>query len=1849
MCKKLAFLVSIVVVLGLVGSALAVEYTWTNAVGGDDSWCTPGNWKIGAVPATQAPGPNDTVIIHDINDGPTVDCDANVVAVGGDGPDEGTTVDVDIAPGGKLVVQNQWNWRDGEGDVNISVSGELTILGNGGEGDMDLRTPDNAEGTYNIYDGANIFVCGGFRGSDETEGFVTYNMSGGDVNVGFVKIGDEGSGNFYFTGGTLRCSPDEDHRGGEDAEAGDFEISGREASFFEVFIDGGAQLICERFRAPLEPMGGALIYLDDGYIECSEWDAAGTWWILDINEGMLRITEASGTQKQEDIQNWIDIGQITGYDGAVIPLVTTDGADIVVTCSFVHRRAYDSSPGHNATDLCPIGVQLSWAPGEYCVADHNVYFGTSLSDVNESATPAKEHHDSNSWTPPGLQLDATYYWRVDEVNDACNTSPWTGAIWQFTTENGQAYDPSPGDGQRNALPGSILEWTPCCAATSQNFYFGADFPESIVLFDDGFEAGVDPNWTPGGWVQHDATIDSNYSHSGSYSAKAVDAGVKTLTCDDVNASYYTNAIEVRFWVRRTEDVNEKDELKLYYYNGTSYDYVDDFNVVALGPNDAWHEFTDTITDSNYLISNFRIRLVADLDAGDTVYVDDVTISNAWPVNPIWLEATLGGADNNYPAVLTQGNNYYWRIDTNDDNNIIQGDFWNCAIGVGGLIMYYNFDGGLGGDLPSPITDNSDNNIKFWKYPGSGGSLKYGESNPVIDASTTSADFDPCVGLYRPDPGEFDPLRLDGYQYTIEMWVKPENLSEDLDVDGDDPNEDWLDDAWDIVLIGKYDSWMIGIQDPCDNDSFQWEHAGNGESMEENTAVEGEWVHLAVVYDRTDPDEERMKFYLNGVLKEETDETDLNPADNNYPVTIGYAQKDDVNVGRFFDGLIDEVRIYDIALTPCEFLLFPGDEWASCPSPYSGEAEIDPCTVTLMWTRGQGAVTHDIYFGTDFDDVNDGTALVETSWAPNSWTPPEILGNGTVYYWRVDTYDSGGPPPYRGVVWQFITKYVIEDEHLILHYKFDESMSDRALDASGHGYHGDVDDGEGGWDPTGGQYDGCRIFDDDTAVLPPPKVTTHLITGVSVSVWLNGQEDQDTDKDHVILDVSTGENAPYAMRVVVPDEDGDVLWRAGDDSCDVLLWDTATPRGWEGDWHHLVFTKDEAAGTMKIYFDGFLMKTKSPTKSTLSNLRYRPFKIGAYIWESSSYEGRMDDLRIYDYAIPESKVLELFRGGDLTRAWKPKPYDGRPDAPPTSDLSWEPGDYVADVNGHEVYFGTNKQEVTDANNSWPVGTSVYKGKQDPCTYELPPLDLTVTYYWRIDEVNDACDPNGWTGKIWRFRVADYIVVDNFDDDTAQDPPQNDWNKGTVPPTSGAQITLRSTPPVIGEHSMRYYYTNHFDYGYGWGYYSEIQTISLEPNDWDYYDIRVISLWFYGKSGNAATIYEQMNLGLEDDSNYAVVLYGGPGAPEGEEITDVQIEDWQLWEVLTNRFTNINFSDVNKICIGFGFRNNWTDPGMSSGGTVFFDEINLYVPTCRPELLAQEGDLNEDCTVDWEDVEIMADDWLETDVNLNPVQAPGEANLVGWWKLDEEPDSNVTDYAGYDNNGVIETLYTNVFWADAGHDGNALRFDGGRVLVPDANALKPKYELTVCAWIKYSDKQDNSRIVVKGADNRETFGLEIDEDDECTFLVRDGNYPDAEDYNKYDVNSHALEQGAWNHLAGTYDGDTVKCYINGELAATNNDVNIGAIVFLSQNTADLAIGNRSDSKNRPFEGLIDDVRVYDRALSAAEIAYIATDETGIFTVQSAANIYNLETLGDRIVNLKDYAKLADNWLKRRLWPE
>jgi hypothetical protein len=248
--------------------------------------------------------------------------------------------------------------------------------------------------------------------------------------------------------------------------------------------------------------------------------------------------------------------------------------------------------------------------------------------------------------------------------------------------------------------------------------------------------------------------------------------------------------------------------------------------------------------------------------------------------------------------------------------------------------------------------------------------------------------------------------------------------------------------------------------------------------------------------------------------------------------------------------------------------------------------------------------------------------------------------------------------------------------------------------------------------------------------------------------------------------------------------------------------------------------------------------------------------------------------------------------------------------------------------------------------------------------------------------------------------------------------------------------------------------------------------------------------------------------------------------------------------------------------------------------------------------------------------------------------------------------VTDSSGNGHDGVIETNTVNVEWV-AGHPNDvnyALDFDGGRVLVPDSQELRPLHQVSVAAWAKYSEAQSSGRIVAKGKNDKETYLLEIGDKDELVFLVRDGNDPNLDDYPDYTAESDkdAVERDEWVHVAGTYDGNSVKAYVNGEVVAEDNDANSNVIPFLSQDTNDLAIGSKPEATDNPFKGIIDDVRVYDRGLTAAEIGYLASDGSGIVEEQSIANLIDDEAPGESVVNMRDFDVLADEWLKREFWP-
>lgn len=217
----------------------------------------------------------------------------------------------------------------------------------------------------------------------------------------------------------------------------------------------------------------------------------------------------------------------------------------------------------------------------------------------------------------------------------------------------------------------------------------------------------------------------------------------------------------------------------------------------------------------------------------------------------------------------------------------------------------------------------------------------------------------------------------------------------------------------------------------------------------------------------------------------------------------------------------------------------------------------------------------------------------------------------------------------------------------------------------------------------------------------------------------------------------------------------------------------------------------------------------------------------------------------------------------------------------------------------------------------------------------------------------------------------------------------------------------------------------------------------------------------------------------------------------------------------------------------------------------------------------------------------------------------ANLVGHWTFDEAVETQVLDSSANNTTGQINGPAVIV----EGKTGSAMRFNGDSYIsFPEVGVLKPTDEVTVAAWVALTAQpRDYTKIVWLGDASRNPFGaygLEL-------LWPDSGNKQPAfkvstNDTDKKAIASESLQLGQWYHLTGVYKDNRVYIYVNGVLK--KQTYVIGPISDYGENFASLlAIGGTSRGDSL-FIGQIDDVRIYDRALSAEDVADL-TEETDL----------------------------------------
>ncbi len=301
-------------------------------------------------------------------------------------------------------------------------------------------------------------------------------------------------------------------------------------------------------------------------------------------------------------------------------------------------------------------------------------------------------------------------------------------------------------------------------------------------------------------------------------------------------------------------------------------------------------------------------------------------------------------------------------------------------------------------------------------------------------------------------------------------------------------------------------------------------------------------------------------------------------------------------------------------------------------------------------------------------------------------------------------------------------------------------------------------------------------------------------------------------------------------------------------------------------------------------------------------------------------GTLKNAKTYYWRVDEFDVVETHKGD----VWcfttegavsSPNPVKGAVDVTQTPVLTWTTGFGAS----HEIYFGTDASSL-ELKASGNLGSESFEPGQ---------LEWDTTYYWCVNEANNTNADSPWTGPLWSFTTANFLIIDDMESYNDIDEGEEGsnriykaWVDGYDDPTNGSQVGHLNPPfteqTIVhgGLQSMPMAYDN----GVG---KSEATSVLTSNRDWTVKGVNTLTIWFRGESANAAeTLYVALN-------GNAKVNNDNPDA--------AQATTWTQWNIDLQAFADqgVNLANVNSITLGLS---------SVTGGTgmMYFDDIRLYPP-------------------------------------------------------------------------------------------------------------------------------------------------------------------------------------------------------------------------------------------------------------------------------------------------------------------
>jgi hypothetical protein len=557
--------------------------------------------------------------------------------------------------------------------------------------------------------------------------------------------------------------------------------------------------------------------------------------------------------------------------------------------------------------------------------------------------------------------------------------------------------------------------------------------------------------------------------------------------------------------------------------------------------------------------------------------------------------------------------------------------------------------------------------------------------------------------------------------------------------------------------------------------------------------------------------------------------------------------------------------------------------AVLPDP-ADDAEDVARSAVLGWTPGIFAVTHNVYLGESFTDVNNATVPTAAALDVNTFDPVDFEFDKT-YYWRVD--EVNGTPDrtvFKGSIWSFTAE------------PYSIIIPGSAIDVTASSVSNQLSPPENTINGSGLDAEGRHATANETM---------WFTAAPDLEPWI--QYEFDGVKKLDVMKVWNS-NGLAESSIGWGVKDVQVEYSVNGEDWDVL--------------------------------EGVNQLSRAPGLPGYDQYDVIAFNGIAAQYVRLNIQSNWGGI-LTSYSLSEVQFFMI-----PTQARTPVPASGSVDVRPDSIMTWRAG---RDAAQHIVSMSTDPDALIEGS---AASITSMTNRVDLRSLNV---ELDETYYWRVDEVNDAETVTVWASPVWQFSTSSSLVVDDFESygNLSPDRPFQTWldgfgysaddffpiayNGNGTGSGVGHDIWSPSSPHFDGSimeqtvtisgstQSLPFYFSNAGGAG------SQIDRKWSVPQDWTVGGAQTLVVNFYGDPGNTGQLYVKVN-------NGSTVTYNG-------QASAMTTPYWTQWNInLTS--LGVNLQSVTQLSFGVA----------SGSGLVYIDDISLYkeAPTAASEQIWIEAE-------------------------------------------------------------------------------------------------------------------------------------------------------------------------------------------------------------------------------------------------------------------------------------------------------